>query len=409
MKPRLIAAATTVPVLALSMLAAFNTKAVAGVFSIVTCGTSAACTGGKNTSNGPGVLGQSNTGYGVKATTANGPAAVYGQNPTSSSLDAAVEGNATNYAYGVVGNSINNSGVFGDSENGMGVEGVSTAATGVYGQGGSFGLYASTPSGGVSAIYALGASVDGAQIFSDSGRGILAENGCGGGCVNSNPAIEAVSNTAGEGVDAFTGGPLAGRFDNSGTTSVDDGLETNGNYIGAVARAQYFPIVATDESGNDLFFVDGSGNVYYHGTLNQFVRTRDGNVAQAYETTSTAPSIEDNGTAHLNMGIAQIALNPAFARAIDGQRPYQVMLTPDGDTRGLYVVQKSPTSFTVREVQGGRSSIAFDYHVFATRLGYASQHMTEMTPSFVKAMEPRSNVPKATPAIKRPINLKIHK
>ena len=408
---RLVAAGVLVPALMLGLLALFNTKAAAEMFTIVKCSSSSsACTGGNNAGSGPGVSAISKSGYGLKAATAGGPAAVIGSNPTSNSLDAAVAGEASNWAYGVVGNSLNNSGVFGDSTNGMGVEGLGT--TGVYGQGGSIGLYGSTPSGGVSAVYALGASADGAQIFSDSGRGIFAQNGCGGGCVNNNPAFEAVSNAAGEGVDAFTSGQLAGRFENNGSSPQGDGLETYGQYIGLISRAPAsggYPYVATDLNNNDLFFIDGGGNVFYHGTLNNFLRTRDGNLAETFGATSTTPSIEDNGTARLTMGIAQIALNPAFARSIDGQRPYQVMLTPDGDTRGLYVVQKTLTSFTVREVQGGRSSIAFDYHVYATRLGYANQRMVEMTPSLVRAIEPRAQVAKVRPAIKQPIKLRVHK
>ena len=42
-----------------------------------------------------------------------------------------------------------------------------------------------------------------------------------------------------------------------------------------------------------------------------------------------------------------------------------MFLTPLGDTRGLYVSAKSPRSFTVRETQGGRATLAFDYRIVA--------------------------------------------
>ena len=54
---------------------------------------------------------------------------------------------------------------------------------------------------------------------------------------------------------------------------------------------------------------------------------------------------------------------------------YQVMLTPDGDTRGLYVASKTATAFVVREVEGGRGSFDFDYHIYATTLGHARERM----------------------------------
>jgi hypothetical protein len=373
-----------------------------------------ACDGGKNSSSGPGVLAQSASGYGVTAKTTTGTAAILAQTPSTSFSASAILGQSTKNAEGVKGTSLANTAVEGSSTNSDGVDGInSKGGTGVYGQGGSFGLYASTPSGGISAIYALGASVDGAQIYSDSTRAIYAQNGCGGGCVNSSPVIEAVSNGAGEGVQSFTSGQLAGRFENNGGSPQGDGVEIYGQYIGLISRAPAgtgtYPFVLTDLSNNDLFFVDGAGDVYYHGSLNNFARTRDGNYVKSFGATSTTPSIEDNGTARLTLGVAQVALNPAFARAIDGQRPYQVMLTPDGDTRGLYIAQKTPTFFTVREVQGGHSSIAFDYHVYATQFGYAGVHMTEMTPSFRSAVEPHVKITHVTARPRLAIKLPVRK
>ena len=82
-------------------------------------------------------------------------------------------------------------------------------------------------------------------------------------------------------------------------------------------------------------------------------------------TRTTSPAIEDTGTAHLVYGSANVYLSPSFARSIDPRYGYQVFLTPGGDTRGLYVAGKYARGFTVREVQGGRSSFNFDYQVSA--------------------------------------------
>jgi hypothetical protein len=38
------------------------------------------------------------------------------------------------------------------------------------------------------------------------------------------------------------------------------------------------------------------------------------------------------------------------------------------DTRGLYVSQKTPAGFQVREAQGGRSTFSFDYRIVARPL-----------------------------------------
>jgi hypothetical protein len=66
------------------------------------------------------------------------------------------------------------------------------------------------------------------------------------------------------------------------------------------------------------------------------------------------------------------------------------MLTPDGDTKGLFVASKSPSGFVVREVQGGHATISFDYHIYATSLGQAGQRMTELTPAQSAAVMPHA-------------------
>jgi hypothetical protein len=60
---------------------------------------------------------------------------------------------------------------------------------------------------------------------------------------------------------------------------------------------------------------------------------------------------------------------------------YRVVVTPDGDTRGLYVAAKTPTGFTARESQGGHSTVTFDYRIVATQLGQIGRRMsTAITP-----------------------------
>jgi hypothetical protein len=46
---------------------------------------------------------------------------------------------------------------------------------------------------------------------------------------------------------------------------------------------------------------------------------------------------------------------------------YSVFLTPEGDCHGLYVRSKKADSFVVRELKGGKSSIAFSYRIVGCR------------------------------------------
>jgi hypothetical protein len=127
----------------------------------------------------------------------------------------------------------------------------------------------------------------------------------------------------------------------------------------------------TDLSSKNVFYVDGVGDVSYQGTLTHLTITRHGRSLRTFAATDVTPSVETTGSGTLVNGIATIAFDPAFADTIDDAH-YHVMLTPDGDTRGLFVARKDPAGFVVREVQGGRGSFAFDYHVYATDMSVNS-------------------------------------
>ncbi len=50
-------------------------------------------------------------------------------------------------------------------------------------------------------------------------------------------------------------------------------------------------------------------------------------------------------------------------------------MTPNGECRGLYVIQKTRSSFEVRELAGGQSNVAFDYRIVGLRRGYEKMRM----------------------------------
>jgi hypothetical protein len=88
---------------------------------------------------------------------------------------------------------------------------------------------------------------------------------------------------------------------------------------------------------------------------------------------------EDAGSAQLSHGSARIDLDPTFAQTVNTAIDYHVFLTPNGDCKGLYVSQKSATSFEVHELGGGTSNIAFDYRIMAKRGGHESLRLADFT------------------------------
>jgi hypothetical protein len=61
-----------------------------------------------------------------------------------------------------------------------------------------------------------------------------------------------------------------------------------------------------------------------------------------------------------------VKIDADFAKVIK-RGDYHVFLTPRGDCRGLYVRSQGGASFEVRELAGGKSSVAFSYRIVGRR------------------------------------------
>jgi len=391
-----------------------------GPFTLVTCSNKGGpCQQYKNLLAGSGVEGDAASGTGVKGTSSGiGTIGVGG----TSSKGTGVKGVSTS-ANGAWGISSSSNGVEGDSTSGVGVYGTSSTdvgvsglcnsctavsgatqtGNGVYGSASSSGIGVYGSSNGGIGSYAYSNSTYGAEALSNTGNALFVDSASGSYSIYADAGSGAPVAAFGSGANASyyahpNGGGASAYFDatsgsnfgvisysngSSGSAAVfGDDLNSNGiggdfiGYLGVVGVSNTVPIIAENDVAQSVAYIDSSGNVFAHGSYNHYSRTRDGETAMGFGSESTAPTIEDDGTAQLINGEAYVSLDPAFAKAIDVSHAYHVMLTPDGDTRGLFVANKSVTGFEVREVQGGRSSISFDYHIYAREFGRADQHMT---------------------------------
>jgi hypothetical protein len=100
---------------------------------------------------------------------------------------------------------------------------------------------------------------------------------------------------------------------------------------------------------------------------------------------------EDAGSGRLQSGSVGIALEANFAAVVNSEVDYRVFLTPNGDCKGLYVSNKTATSFEVRELGGGASNVAFDYRIMAKRKGFEKLRMEDVTLRERKQAEQRPN------------------
>ena len=92
--------------------------------------------------------------------------------------------------------------------------------------------------------------------------------------------------------------------------------------------------------------------------------------------------LEDFGSGKLELGVAVVKIDPAFAETVSADASYHVFITPNGDAEALYVINKTATSCEVRESKGGTSSLSFDYRIVAKRRGYEAQRLTDVTERF---------------------------
>lgn len=130
-------------------------------------------------------------------------------------------------------------------------------------------------------------------------------------------------------------------------------------------------IIANSQSNGDVMSLDSNGNMILRGTLTQSAtpltvrKTTVGSSVLTYSAQQTLPTIEDFGSAQLVNGQAYVRIDPAFSATMDRARSYMVFITPNGDSHGVYVSQKTLSGFQVHENQNGHSTLAFDYRIVA--------------------------------------------
>ncbi len=266
---------------------------------------------------------------------------------------------------------------------------------------------------------------------SDFGPGVAgtADDNIGGFFSNTSttwPAVHAENTGAGTGVLGAADGPgngyagVLGQTTKPGTNSATFGTEdgqvagvwgdtnanSNGNSAGVLGTADnadggsFFNNSATyptvyaknlNSGSTGLFKVFqastekgtcgiGDGDLSCTGQVKTLVMTRAGaRTVETYAPQSAENWMEDYGTGVMELGVSVVKIDPAFAETVSETAEYHVFLTPNADSKGLYVINKTRASFEVRESGGGTSSLTFDYKIVAKRRGYEAQRLVDVT------------------------------
>jgi hypothetical protein len=123
------------------------------------------------------------------------------------------------------------------------------------------------------------------------------------------------------------------------------------------------------------------GNLLVTGTKSASVSLPDGRRVAYYAVESPENWFEDFGTGQLRKGTAVVKLDPDFIKAVNSDMKYSVYITPDGPCGDLYVSEKAPTQFEIRQVGHLACNADFDYRIVARRRGFEKIRMEEVKPT----------------------------
>jgi hypothetical protein len=263
--------------------------------------------------------------------------------------------------YGVIGssNTANGAGVYAytNQPSGSGAYGTAQAGgTGVYGISDSgFGVYGTSTSG----LGVYGNSSGGYGVL-----GVSTKVGFAG--------ITGITTTAG--VPAFAGGsatPAADAAQFGGGVFIDCTTVAGGKFVVNPMSAKFGTVQHTD------------------GSLRLMASM------EAPESWAV-----DVGEGQLTSGHASVKLDADYAAVIEGAG-YRVFVMPEGETKGLYVTNKTASGFEVHESGGGTSSVGFTWLVAAHPRNQKSERLQKfVAPTALHPDLPKPPVP--VPAPKRP-------
>jgi hypothetical protein len=191
-----------------------------------------------------------------------------------------------------------------------------------------------------------------------------------GGLGTAGPGVQGQS-SGGYGLVGFTS-DTHGHAGLIGFASTAGGIGLIGNGPGGVS-----PGLAGVFNGDVI--VNGALRVYGSPKNAAVKHPGDGTYRLLYCEESPESWFADYGEAKLVNGKADVKLDADFAALVHADT-YLVFLTPTGDSRGLYVADKTPVGFTVREQQGGTASVPFSYRVVAKRKDIVGERLAKVAP-----------------------------
>ena len=175
----------------------------------------------------------------------------------------------------------------------------------------------------------------------------------------------------------------------SGTAIISTGQNAGGTYLVAGSGGSFNGVTTGLHARNtslgisEAIYSDNGGVVgrvnYWSGTT-QFKIIGTGAVSTTAENINgervtlycpEAPEIlfEDYGQGQLVNGSVHIEIDPTIAKniVVNEKHPLRVYIQLEDDCNGVYVTNKTGSSFDVKELASGQSNAKFQYHIVGNR------------------------------------------
>jgi hypothetical protein len=178
-------------------------------------------------------------------------------------------------------------------------------------------------------------------------------------------------------MDVFDG-PIYGTLYENGIVGINTSTPAAALEVVWDGASEIIPFAA--EGANGSCDMDSSGDLHCTGVVSGDAQVDGGTRTVAMSAIESPVNwVEDFGSARLVNGAAVVELDPTYIQTVNSTLDYKVFPVPNGDCKGLYVTNKTATSFEVRELGGGTSSVDFDYRITAVRKNYETVRFADHT------------------------------
>lgn len=121
-------------------------------------------------------------------------------------------------------------------------------------------------------------------------------------------------------------------------------------------------------------------NIIWNANKPATVKLNNGSKIKLFSEEAAEVYFNDYGEGQLKDGRARIELDPIFLQVvtIDVRRPMKVFVQLEDDCKGVYITNKTFSSFDVAEIQGGSSNARFTFRVVCKRKYYEDERLATL-------------------------------